>query len=357
MKDIDWTEIAPKIIGDVADDLLSDRKAVERDDNRTAYGTRGSFVVDKRRGQFFDFEEHVGGGLFDMVKHLTGMETNDVFKWLTEQGFLDGSYEPKVKSRPKITKPPVDDNKYLDYGKRLWREAVAIPFDPEHPVRKWAHHRNLLPDLLAFPRCIRYHQGNQYIVTAMSDLDSWLSPQPKAKSFQLISIDNNGNKRLQFDDGTNDKRVFGKQSGNGIIILGYPHLKVVHLCEGLADGISVYARMEGAVIIAVTTIAKLAKEDIIKILVDREVIVWADNDDAGQTAASKTMNAIHKAGGHVSYIEPQCGFKDPADAARLNPFPDIDKHEFQRRVIQFKNRTEPEREAFILCHKIVREEK
>ena len=356
MRDIDWTEIAPKIIGDVADELLSDRKAVERDDNRTAYGTRGSFVVDKRRGQFFDFEEHVGGGLFDMVKHLTGMETKEVFKWLTEQGFLDGSYEPKVKSRPKTVTPPVDDNKYLDYGKRLWREAVAIPFDPEHPVRKWSHQRNLLPDLLAFPRCIRYHQGTQYIVTAMSDLDSWLSPQPKVKAVQVISIDKDGNKRLHFDDGTNDKRCFGRSGGTGVIIFGDRKSNTVNICEGLADGISVFSRTEGLVIIAVTTISKLKKDEVIDALKGRRVVVWSDNDDAGYMSAMALMHEMHHAGMVVDFVEPSPSYKDPADAARNDPFMDIDISEFQRRVIQFKQRPEPEREAFILCHKIARED-
>ena len=351
MDDIDWTEIAPKLIGDVADELMPDRTSIDSGDDRTAYGTRGSFVVDKRRGQFFDFEEHVGGGLFGMIKHITGMETNDAFKWLTEKGFLDSTYQPKIINRPKSDSRPVDlnNNRYLDYGKRLWKESVEIPFDSEHPVRKWSKHRNLLPDLLAFPRCIRYHKGTQYIITAMAGLQTWLSPNRKAMAFQVISIDDEGNKRLHFDNGTNDKRCFGKSGGHGVIVLGDPQSETVNICEGLADGLAIFSRTEGMVIITVTTIVKLNKEDILNAITDRNIVVWADNDDAGYVSAQTLMQSMDNAGMSVEFVEPRLDCKDPADASRHDPF-NVDKTEFQRRIVQFQNRPEPEREAFVLCH-------
>lgn len=355
MNDIDWTEVAPIIIGDVADELMSDRPSTERDDNRKAYGTRGSLVVDRRRGQFFDFEQQVGGGLFDMIKHLTDMDTKDAFNYLKENGFLDNTYQPKNKPRtrvaPKETEP--DTNRYFDYGKRLWNESIAIPKNYSHPVRRWAAHRNLIHPILPFPDCIRYHEGTQYIIAAMTGLRSWLSPKRELKAFQVLAIDEDGNKRFHFDNGTNDKRCFGRTGGHALTLLGDPQSEVVNICEGLADGLAIYSRTEGMVIIAVTTIAKLAKTNMIDALKDRKVVVWSDNDEAGYMAAQTLMREMHHAGMVVDFIEAPPDLKDPADAARRDPF-NIDTEEYQRRVKQFSHRKEGKREAFILCHNIAR---
>ena len=365
MNDIDWTEVAPKIIEDVADELMPDRVS-HREDTRITYGRRGSFVVDIRKGQFFDFENHVGGGLLDMIKHLMDCDTKQAFHWLKDNGFLSDSYQPRHAARRKhLTEHGTgdnndgldgNDNKYLDYGKRLWNESESIPQDRNHPVRLWSAHRNLIPPILSFPNCIRYHAKNRYIIIAMTTLRHWLSPtQSDGRAFQVISIDENGNKRFHFDKGRNDKRVFGKMGGNGVIILGHPEDKIVNVCEGLADGLAIYSRSEGMVLIAVTTITKLNKPNILTALSGRNVVIWADNDEAGQGAGMTLAKIMHSDGIVVDYVEPNKRYKDPAEAAQHDPFPDIDLREYQRRVDVFHRKYEPEREAFTLLYRLNRE--
>ena len=357
MNNIDWTEVAPKIIEDVADELMPDRES-NKDDFRITYGRRGSFVVDTRKGQFFDFENHVGGGLFDMIKHLNGMNTKEAFYWLKDNGFLSDDYQPKHAAQRKHltehgTEP--DNNKYLDYGKRLWNESESIGKSFDHPVRRWADHRNLFPAVLAFPDCIRFHSQRNYIIASMTTLRHWLSPtQSDGEAFQVISIDRTGRKFMKFDKGRNDKRVFGKMGGNGVIMLGHPEDRIVNVCEGLADGLSIYSRTSGMVLIAVTTITKLNKPNILTALSGRRVVIWADNDEAGQGAGITLANIMHRDGIVVDYVEPNKKYKDPAEAAVHDPFPDIDLREYRRRVDMFRGKHEPEREAFNLLYKLNR---
>ena len=365
MNDIDWTEVAPKIIEDVADELMPDRES-HKDDTRITYGRRGSFVVDIRKGQFFDFENHVGGGLFDMIKHLLDLDTKEAFYWLKDNGFLSDDYQPKHAAQRKhltehgtgVVIPGLysNDNKYLDYGKRLWNESESIPQNRNHPVRRWSSHRNLIPSVLAFPDCIRFHAKNNYIIVCMTTLRQWLaSNESDVRAYQVISIDKSGRKRFHFDKGRNDKRVFGKMGGNGVIMLGNPKDPVVNVCEGLADGLSIYSRVPGMVLIAVTTITKLNKPNILTALSGRNVVIWADNDEAGQGAGITLANIMNRDGIVVDYVEPNKKYKDPAEAAQHDPFPDIDLREYRRRVDMFRGKHEPEREAFAFMYRTNRE--
>ena len=77
-------------------------------------------------------------------------------RWLDRHGFLTDSYTasdaphleptPKSKSRRKH----LDSKDYYDFGLRLWRESKPIPRSFNHPARRWAAQRNLLPPHVPF---------------------------------------------------------------------------------------------------------------------------------------------------------------------------------------------------------------
>ena len=346
-----WRDKAPALIEDVASELLKDRPIVQKTENQISFGNKGSFRINIEAGTFFDFEQETGGGLLQMISHVLGVDNDESKQWLRTQGFLEDTYKPKTYNRPKQERNNgTDDNKFFKVGRQLWNEAKPIPREASHSVRRWARRKNLLPIYLDFPNVIRYHIGQGLIVAAMSDINSWISPQNTTiKAFHAIAIDKNGNKRMAFGVGSmrNDKRIFGKMKGAGIVMLGDTNDDVVNICEGVADALSIYSRVKGAVIASITTIAKLDKPEIIDYLVKRKSMIFSDNDKPGQDAAKKLIQSIISSGGQGMYITPNA--KDPADAAIKDPFPTINHETFEIKYkeIGHKSVRESKRIAFV----------
>lgn len=64
MQSVDWVKIAPE----VAKQLLGEPKSISSTEMR--WGTHRSMVLNLEKGTFYDFEDGVGGGIIDLIKHL-----------------------------------------------------------------------------------------------------------------------------------------------------------------------------------------------------------------------------------------------------------------------------------------------
>ena len=64
MQSVDWVKIAPE----VAKQLLGEPKSISSTEMR--WNTHGSMVLNLEKGTFYDFEEGIGGGIIDLIKHL-----------------------------------------------------------------------------------------------------------------------------------------------------------------------------------------------------------------------------------------------------------------------------------------------
>ena len=73
MQSVDWQRIAP----DVATQLLGEPSSKKSHEWR--YGTHGSLVVNIEAGTWWDFENDIGGGLIDLIKHKN-QDVNTVLK-------------------------------------------------------------------------------------------------------------------------------------------------------------------------------------------------------------------------------------------------------------------------------------
>ena len=249
--EIDWNELAPRIIDDVARELMFDRFFFSETDIELRFGNRGSFCVDKRIGAFRDYEAGVHGGLLDMICHLCGFEQKwQALHWLQDKGFLDGTFSPTAHNQPTAQKttPAHSDRDMFEYGQKLWTEAKAIPFNQRHPVRRWCTHRNLFPGYKKLPPTIRWHEGRGYIIVALASLQDFINvhPEPPApRQFHLIAITNDGQKRYAFK-GKSDKRTWGRPDVTCVSFFGDPMAEQINICEGIADALSIFARSPGA---------------------------------------------------------------------------------------------------------------
>ncbi|WP_434135921.1 hypothetical protein JQR88_06140 [Pseudomonas luteola] len=93
------------------------------------FGARGSMVVDLEKNTWFSHEEHVGGGVLDLIRKETGI-TNRAGQlvWLEQNGFKEKKSAPSTKNE--ISKPEIETiYKYTDEkGQTLFE---VIRYDPK----------------------------------------------------------------------------------------------------------------------------------------------------------------------------------------------------------------------------------
>ena len=155
-----------------------------------------------------------------------------------------------------------------------------------------------------------------------------------------MSIDADGMPALDRPEGHMDgrgnprpglgKRIVGKSTG-AVAILGNPVIvesqAAVRVIEGLADGLAIASRFEGAVIAGIGTPQRLARDaDFVAWLATTpyEVVIHSDADDPGQNAARALRRSLQDAGIQTRAVLPREGRgKDSADVARHLPFPPL----------------------------------
>lgn len=315
-----WESLAPSIISDVASELMPDRPVFHENDTEIRFGNRGSFVVNKQKGAFYDHEQQVGGGLLDIVRHLSGFEhKSQAVTWLEEKGFIDGTFTPSQRTRPQVQTRPQATGDMFKVGKKLWEESESVPHYQHHPVRRWCTNRNLFPGLDTLPPILRWHEGYKggCIIVALAPLKSFVDAYPETpqpQQFHLISIDEGGRKRNAFGD--NDKRTYGQSQNPCVALFGDPTLGEVAICEGIASALAILGdpSTPHTVAATVTTFQKLIRcEDSMAYLASREVTLFADNDKAGSKAQDAIGSELHERGGDV-FVHENVTAKDPAEA-------------------------------------------
>ena len=315
-QNLDFSTLAPQIIGEVAHELMHGRFFEETDDE-IRFGNRGSFHVDKSEGTFYDHEEQKGGGLLQMICHLCGFEHNhQAIDWLQDKGYLDGTHTPTQRSRLTRQHRSQGAKDMFQAGLKLWQEAEPIPFYQYHPVRRWCNLRNLFPSYRELPPTIHWHEEKRYIIVLLATVQDFVAAypeSPKPRQFHLISIDKRGRKGNAFKNG-DDKRTWGQPGVTCVALFGNPNAGEIGICEGMADALSLTSDF-GCVIASVTALNKIANDETsLKCLLTQEVYLCGDNDDAGRKGQANLANALKRLGGEIFYVEKPTA-KDPAAAA------------------------------------------
>ncbi len=89
-------------VEDVAQALFGEPNRVLSTRAQLRYGTHGSLAVEiagDKRGEWYDHENKVGGGVLDLVRRQTGLSNGEVVDWLHSQ--IGVSIETKPRTRPK----------------------------------------------------------------------------------------------------------------------------------------------------------------------------------------------------------------------------------------------------------------
>ena len=377
--DIDWDRLAPRIIEEVA---LRVAQEAARPVNRSKpseirIGNEGGLRVDLTLGCFHDFDGDVGGGVIELVMRELRLDKSAAVRWLERHGFLNESYtpsvntptiKPKKKHRSKSKRGgDSGDNEYYPWGLKLWRESKPIPQSFNHPARRWAADRNLLPLHLSFPNGIRYGEHTRkggekspYIIALGCALDAWAkaypsvpAPEPLKTSFQVLWLSTHWMQTGGGGKRKDEKKKYGTfqvPDDRAVLCLGDPAATEVRVCEGVADALAIYSRCPGAVVAALgkPSLGSLGKDRIIAYFASdgRVVEFYSDIDAIGEAKALATMIVDRGGTAGVKHNPPA---DDPADSAILDPFPFVNRTVFDAAVAvcREKGGAEPEREAWL----------
>ena len=324
-QEIDWDKLSPKIIEDAARRLMSHRP------NRwisgsLRFGNNDSFTVDPADGVFYDHEEEVGGGVFQMVKYILKCDNLQAFRWLSDNGYIDNTFTPSAQTsiphnrRQRNRSSNTGDWDGFEAGLKLWQESESISYRQSHPVRRWCLHRNLFPGYKELPTAIRWHGAKGCIIVALAPIKDFIDAypdSPEPRQFHLMAIDKHGQKRGAFSG--DDKRTWGKPGVTCVAMFLSPNTDEIYIAEGVADALGIYGKHPDTPVIA--TIGSLSKvancqqsKDYLSDGDKRAVTIFPDNDGPGLKGRDTLMEAIGGSGGDVYYVE-NWRDMDPADAA------------------------------------------
>ena len=258
-------------------------------------------------------------------------------------------------SHPRPRKP--DHNRIAEFGRRLWREAEAIPPSSStgtpdtSPPTLWLAARRLLHPWQTPPPALRYR--DHFIVAGLWSLDSiraaWPElPEGDPTAVHCIAIDEEGRKRHPDRWAGTDKHSYGPITDTGAILaLGDPSDTdaPVHIVEGLADALAVYSRRSGLVLAAIMTVhAVLNRPGVLSRLYGCRALVWPDQDGPGLESAGKLAEGL-KAAGITHAVAYDDDATDPADWSARQGWPEFDPYTFAETAGRFLDEGQPPAEA------------
>ena len=119
----------------------------------------------------------------------------------------------------------------------------------------------------------------------------------------------------------------------------------VHIVEGVADALAVWARKPGLVLVAITRVhAILNRPGVLARLYRYRATIWPDQDGPGLESVGRLADELKAAGiAHATQRDDQ--HKDPADWAACEGWPDIGVDDFTETAGRFLDAGQPPAEA------------
>ena len=263
MQQVDWQRIAPE----VALQLLGEPSSKKSHEWR--YGTHGSLVVNIDAGTWWDFENDLGGGIIDLIKHLD-QDVNTILKQfgydlaLSSNDSLISGFTLPQKNEAKSNARSFSRDQMVG----LYKEAVI----------KVKYADNFM--VLRFPE--GHYIKQKYAPFSLNMDGSWSMKRPEG----LLPI--------YFTDKHKDKPI--------VICEGE---KAMRGCEGIVKGELDSCTWHGGV-------NAWDKADWSPIF-GRDVWVFPDNDEAGKKVAQEISGYLKKNGCKVKVAEPPKDFNEKDD--------------------------------------------
>ena len=245
---------------------------------------------------------------------------------------------PSPPVKPRQPSSPPRRQPQNDLPARIWADTEAIPKDVVHPARRWFANRSLWRPEVEAPTPLRWlpasrthpgpHTGAGSLVALLAKPTAWAEAWPRLpypQAVEIIAVDRDGNPALDRpqQDGGLGKRTLGDKTG-AVLVLGKPLLASidapVRVAEGVADALALAARFTGPAVASMGD-AGMNADGFAEWLASAAAgaVIHADNDAAGQRAASRLCGAIRIQGGTARAVLPPEG-KDAGVVSGMHPF-------------------------------------
>ena len=255
-----------------------------------------------------------------------------------DDGNREGTFSPTT--RPAPAKISAD---LRPYAHQLWNRSTPVHPWPDHPARRWLARRNLwrpdqpLPPSLRWVSAKELHRdftGAGALIAMAAQPAAWTNAWPELPQLTCIQLVYVAGDGAPAKDRGLSKRTYAAAQ-EAVVMLGNPLLEQtaapVNVAEGLADALALAAREGGTTIATLGTGGMLADGEIARYLASspKGVAIYADRDEgkrgkapAGLRAATTLRRHIEAHGGTALVCHARSPWKDPAEAAAHDPFPD-----------------------------------
>ena len=272
-------------------------------------GTHGSISIRIADGVYFNHESSEGGDLLSMIAHQLKTDFKGALAWASN--FLGDRYVSVPAHEPKNSQQKLEQQLLHNRKKALaiLNRSIAInntlaEYYLNHHRKITVHGQNLMFDTSVY----NYGAGGYYpaLVAAMRDINgnmvaahcTYLNPTTGDK---LVG------------EGVKPRLIFGRCRGAAIHLT--EATDKLAICEGIEDGLSIMqCKPEWSVWVSGGT-SNLRAIQLPKSV--KEVMICADNDDAGKKAAKDLATRLIHENKQVRIATPPDGVKDFNDLLRL----------------------------------------
>jgi hypothetical protein len=271
------------------------------------FGRHGSVSVDLKRGVWFDHENGLGGGVLDMIHQHLSLDASEAAAWIedllgVEQ--LEGTERRASTATPPHRPEPTNTD---ELARKVWREAVPAAGSP---VEAYLQHRGGLvlpsiPVLRHHPACPRGAERLPAMIALMTDA---ATAKPCGLHRTFLKPDGSG----KVDDST--KMMLGS-AGIIRLVADSEVGSGLGICEGIEKSLAVMQLAGWSPVWCATSAGGIGSFPVLPGI--ECLTIFADTDDAGQSAALKCAQRWVDAGVEARIETPPQG--DWSDALGDGP--------------------------------------
>lgn len=260
-----------------------------------------SFYVNDQKGVYHCFGCQASGDVFDFLQAFHAFDFQSAISLL-------GGQEIELARRNEPSKPP-KENKNEESANRIWACSGPI-FDT--PAERYLARRGLpishLPDTKWLRFTHTWHRSFNKELPAL--IAAFTDDTDVVHGIQRIFLSPDGC-RIEHPEA---KLSLGSVRGNAIRLGGSKSKLVV--CEGLEDGLSIWAELSDHAVWIAGGTSNLCQLPIPNFV--RDLTIAADNDEAGRSAALRAAESYLRPDRSVRISPPPVGFKDYNEMRQAN---------------------------------------
>lgn len=254
----------------------------------------GSFMINLDTGEWIDFATNDSGGdVISLCAYVKNINKHMAARYLLS-AFSSGNINPNYYVKPpKVPKAPKVQN---DQALKIWSKSRAAKGTLVETYLCARGYTGLIPDSIRFNQSLYHKDSNMHLPAMVAAVKIWSNDDITA--IHRTYLTPCGGKKA---DVSSNKMMLGVTKG-GSVQLANPGKKLI-LAEGIENALSV-SMATNIPIWATLSTSGLVSVIIPSLEVTQEIIIAADNDEAGLKAANQLANRLLKQGYKVKIAKP-----------------------------------------------------